>query len=459
MHVEILTSTRAAGVERDAYGTTFTLIDGQPPIASRGVIWAAGMEPATIGLELPAAGVAVDPQGWIGVDSRFRTSHHDVYAAGSVVDGWMPASESEVAGRAAASAALDQEPDDAGWPVARTLHTVPEIASVGPTRAQLEREGTPYVRGSASAHDVLAAQIGGDLDSVLELYVSPRDRTLIAAHAFGARSIETIHFAQMAIGSDITVDALADFPFNRPSFGEAYAVAARRGRVPATGGRRLVGARRPPQPVRSPAMTTTRPRLLLVDDHAIVRCGVRRLLTDAGFDVVAEASSASEALTMARRETPDAIVLDIGLRDRSGLEILPQLRESGARVVILSMQDEPVYARRAFEQGAQGYVLKDAADEELADALRAVLADRLYVQPAMAARLVMGEPEDDLTQRERDVLRLIALGHTNQEIAKRLFLSVRTIEAHRRHILTKLRLNTRADLVRYALEHHLVELG
>jgi two-component system response regulator NreC len=206
-------------------------------------------------------------------------------------------------------------------------------------------------------------------------------------------------------------------------------------------------------------MTDTRPRLLLVDDHAIVRSGVRRLLTDAGFDVVAEGSSAAEALTLARRETPDAIVLDIGLRDRSGLEILPQLRELGARVVILSMQDEPVYARRALEQGAQGYVLKDAADEELADALRAVLADRLYVQPAMAARLVLGEPEDDLTQRERDVLRLIALGHTNQEIAKRLFLSVRTIEAHRRHILTKLRLSTRADLVRYALEHHLVELG
>ena len=137
----------------------------------------------------------------------------------------------------------------------------------------------------------------------------------------------------------------------------------------------------------------------------------------------------------------------------------PKLRELGARVVILSMQDEPVYARRALERGAQGYVLKDAADEELADALRAVLSDRLYVQPAMAARLVMAEPEDDLTQRERDVLRLIALGYTNQEIAKRLFLSVRTIEAHRRHILAKLRLSTHADLVRYALEHHLVELG
>ncbi|MEO9174204.1 MAG: response regulator transcription factor [Gaiellales bacterium] len=206
-------------------------------------------------------------------------------------------------------------------------------------------------------------------------------------------------------------------------------------------------------------MTSTRPRLLLVDDHAIVRSGVRRLLEDAGFEVIAEASTAAEALTLARAETPDAIVLDIGLRDRSGLDILPELRATGARVVILSMQDEPVYARRALEQGAQGYVLKDAADEELADALRAVLSDRLYVQPAMAARLVLGEPEDDLTQRERDVLRLIALGHTNQEIAGSLFLSVRTIEAHRRHILTKLRLTTRAHLVRYALEHHLVNVG
>ena len=117
------------------------------------------------------------------------------------------------------------------------------------------------------------------------------------------------------------------------------------------------------------------------------------------------ASSAADALALARSETPDAIVLDIGLlRPLRPGDPVPQLRELGARVVILSMQDEPVYARRALEQGAQGYVLKDAADEELADALRAVLADRLYVQPAMAARLVLGEPEDDLTQRERDVL-------------------------------------------------------
>lgn len=227
LHVKILTSTRAGGVRRDPYGTTFTVIDGEPAIASRGVIWAAGLEPATAGLGLQAAGVAVDPEGWIGVDSRYRTSHVDVYAAGAVVGGWMPASESEAAGRAAASAALDQEPDDAGWPAARMLHTIPEIASVGPTQGQLERDGTPYVHGIAGARDVLAAQIGADLDGVLELYVSPRDRTLLAARAFGARSNETIHLAQMAMGSDIKVDALAEFPFNRPSFGEAYALAAR----------------------------------------------------------------------------------------------------------------------------------------------------------------------------------------------------------------------------------------
>ncbi len=135
------------------------------------------------------------------------------------------------------------------------------------------------------------------------------------------------------------------------------------------------------------------------------------------------------------------------------------MRASGSRVVVLSMQDEPAYARKAFELGAQGYVVKDAADEELVGAIDMVLADRIYVHPALAARLVVAEPHDDLTDRERGILRLIALGYTNQEIAGQLYLSVRTIEAHRRHILDKLRLSTRADLVRYALEHRVVEIG
>jgi two-component system response regulator NreC len=201
-------------------------------------------------------------------------------------------------------------------------------------------------------------------------------------------------------------------------------------------------------------------RALLVDDHQIVRSGVRHVLEASGtIDVVGEASGVHEALDRARALRPDVVVLDLTLRDGSGLDVIADLRELGARVVILSMQDEPVYARKAFELGAQGYVVKDAADEELVAAIDIVLADRIYVHPALAARLVMREPEDDLTDREREILRLIALGYTNQEIAGQLFLSVRTIEAHRRHILDKLRLSTRAQLVQYALERRIVGIG
>jgi len=201
-------------------------------------------------------------------------------------------------------------------------------------------------------------------------------------------------------------------------------------------------------------------RALLVNDHQIVRSGVRKVLEATGrIEVVGEAAGVAEALERAGLLRPDVVVLDLTLRDGSGLDAIAELRAAGARVVILSMQDEPAYARKAFELGAQGYVVKDAADEELADAIDAVLGDRIYVHPALAARLVMGEPEDDLTERERQILRLIALGYTNQEIAGQLFLSVRTIEAHRRHILDKLRLSTRADLVRYALERRIVEIG
>ena len=167
-----------------------------------------------------------------------------------------------------------------------------------------------------------------------------------------------------------------------------------------------------------------------------------------------------EALERARTLDPDIVVLDLDAARRIRASTRsPSCARSGARVVILSMQDEPAYARKAFELGAQGYVVKDAADEELDDAIDTVLADRIYVHPSLAARLVMREPDDDLTERERQILRLIALGYTNQEIAGQLYLSVRTIEAHRRHILDKLRLSTRAELVRYALERRIVEIG
>lgn len=201
-------------------------------------------------------------------------------------------------------------------------------------------------------------------------------------------------------------------------------------------------------------------RVLLVDDHAIVRAGVSRLLSDGGeFEVVGECGDAREAVRVTRRLTPEVVVLDVQLGSSSGLDVIAEIREIGARVVMLSMEDDIAAARRAFERGAQAYVLKDAAADDLVDAIHAVLADKIYVHQTLAARLVFAEPEDDLSDRERDVLRLIALGYTNLEIAKQLFLSVRTVEAHRRHILNKLRLETRADLVRYALEHRLVQLG
>ena len=200
---------------------------------------------------------------------------------------------------------------------------------------------------------------------------------------------------------------------------------------------------------------------MLVDDHQIVRSGVRRLLEDGDrFVVVGEADDAAGALALARREKPAVIVLDIGLgKGPSGLEVLSELRSTGARIVVLSMQEEPAYARLAFERGAQGYVVKSAADDELELAIETVLDDRIYVHPRLAARLVLGEPLDELTERERNILRLIALGYTNQEIAKQLFLSVRTVESHRRNILNKLRLDTRAELVGYALEHRIVGVG
>ena len=201
--------------------------------------------------------------------------------------------------------------------------------------------------------------------------------------------------------------------------------------------------------------------VILVDDHQLVRSGVRRVLEGTErFEIVGEASGVREALDRARVLRPDVVVLDLGLRDGSGLDAIAALREGGARVVILSMQNEPSYARKAFELGAQGYVVKDAADDELAGAIDAVLADQIYVHPTLAARLVMNEPEDDLTERERQILRLIALGYTNQEIAGQL-LSERPHDrgAHRRHILDKLRLSTRAELVRYALERRIVEIG
>ena len=208
-------------------------------------------------------------------------------------------------------------------------------------------------------------------------------------------------------------------------------------------------------------------RVLIVDDHAVVRSGLR-LLLDAEEDIepVGEAGNARDAVFQARALKPDVILLDIVMPEQTGLDALPQLMHEnpGAKVLVLSMQDEPRYVREAFAAGASGYVLKEAADTEVVAAVREVAAGGRYVNPELGARLVAAAAEaaqraeeDPLSDREREVLRLLALGHTNQEIAKQLYISVRTAETHRAHIMQKLRLQTRADLVAYALERGVLE--
>ena len=207
-------------------------------------------------------------------------------------------------------------------------------------------------------------------------------------------------------------------------------------------------------------------QVVLVDDHAVVRSGLRLLLDgQEDIEVVGEAGNAQDAVFRARALKPDVILLDVVMPGESGIDVLPTLLKESpdTRVLVLSMQDDPSYVREAFAAGASGYVLKEAADEEVVSAVREIAGGGSYVHPALGARMVAAEAQeraaaeaDPLSEREREVLRLLALGHTNQEIADQLYISVRTAESHRAHIMQKLRLATRAELVRYALSHGLL---
>jgi two-component system response regulator NreC len=203
-------------------------------------------------------------------------------------------------------------------------------------------------------------------------------------------------------------------------------------------------------------------RIVLADDHAVVRTGLRLLLdTEASFEVVAEAGDVESARRYVRGHHPEVLVLDLNMPGGSSLEAIPVIREEAPKtqVVVLTMQEEPAFARHALSAGAVGYVLKEAADDELVEAVRRAARGESYLNPRLGAR-VASEPQpgppDDLSERELDVLRLIALGHTNSEIAEQLFLSVRTVETHSAHIQQKLRLSSRAQLVAYALKRGLV---
>src|SRR4051794_6329518 len=206
--------------------------------------------------------------------------------------------------------------------------------------------------------------------------------------------------------------------------------------------------------------------VVLADDHAVVRTGLRLLLDQAGgLHVVSEAGDAESALRTVLGHKPCVLVLDLNMPgELTSLDAIPKVAEASpkTRVVVLPMQEDPESARRALQAGAAGYVLKEAADSELVEAVRRAAAGETYLNPRLGAALATAPvgpqgPPDDLTEREVEVLRLIALGHTNAEIGAKLYLSTRTVESHRARIGQKLRLSTRADLVRYALDHGMLD--
>jgi two-component system, NarL family, response regulator NreC len=207
-------------------------------------------------------------------------------------------------------------------------------------------------------------------------------------------------------------------------------------------------------------------RVLIVDDHAVVRTGLRKVLeSELDIEVVGEAGDAKAAVFQTRATKPDVILMDVVMPGKTGIEAIPDVLHDApeAKVLILSMQDDPRYVREAFDAGATGYVLKEAVDTDIVAAVRDVAGGGRYVHPALGARMVAADAEerkraeqDPLSDRERDVLRLLALGHTNQEIAGKLYISVRTAETHRAHIMQKLDLHNTAELVLYAVRRGVI---
>ena len=205
--------------------------------------------------------------------------------------------------------------------------------------------------------------------------------------------------------------------------------------------------------------------IAIADDHQVVRSGLKMLLeAEEDFEVVAEAGDVDAAARTVLGYKPRVLVLDLNMPGGSSLPAIPKMLSDSpsTNIVVLTMQDDPAFAREALQAGARGYVLKEAADSELVEAVRMAAEGRTYLHPELGAKIAAeplkpAGPPDDLTEREVDILRLIALGHTNTEIAEQLFLSVRTVESHRARVQQKTGLSTRAELVRYALENEIVE--
>lgn len=207
-------------------------------------------------------------------------------------------------------------------------------------------------------------------------------------------------------------------------------------------------------------------RIVLADDHGVVRQGFRRILdAQPDMEIVGEASNGKEALELAAKFTPDVVVMDVAMPELNGIEATRRMAETAprARVLALSMHKDSVYVREILRAGARGYLLKDAVDEDLIAAVRAVSRGEGYLSPGVADAVLtdyrqhVTDPIDLLTSREREVLQLIAEGKTNKEIATTLNLSVYTVDAHRGRIMEKLNLHSTGELVRFAIRKGLVD--
>ena len=208
-------------------------------------------------------------------------------------------------------------------------------------------------------------------------------------------------------------------------------------------------------------------RIVIADDHGVLRAGLAALLSaEPGFEVVGEAASGDVAVRIAVERRPDLVLLDLSMPGLGGLEATKLLKAKlpGARVLILTMHEEAALVREAIAAGASGYIVKRAIDSELINAIHAVMRDDLYVHPALTRGLFGDRPGsprqgegNPLTRRESGVLRLLALGYTNRQIGEELGVSVRTAETHRAHIMDKLGLKSRVELVRWAVHQHLLD--
>src|SRR5262245_25756920 len=204
-------------------------------------------------------------------------------------------------------------------------------------------------------------------------------------------------------------------------------------------------------------------RVVIADDHTMFRQGLAQLLGSVeDITVVGEAADGHEAFRLIRELSPEAAILDVSM-PAGGVEVARQIRTHGlsTKVILLTMHNDPVAASQAIQSGAHGYVLKDNAFEDLVYALRSAVRGGTFISPSLTAGALkageMRKEDDRLTKREREVLGLIATGLTNRQIADRLFISVKTVETHRARIIESLDLHTTAELVRYAIEHRLID--